>query len=174
MWLAMLWGASAWATPVVERPRRGGLIVGLDLLVHLGPADDHGRFGVAIDGGIQQIWHDRPYYADDFRLEPTPVWQAMATVGWRPRLVRTELTAQVGGLYPMLVADGGYVPGVAAMVGGGVGMATDGFAGLLATGSVLGPLTGARLAASRWQGGWQAPRLTAGVQLPVTCCFYYE
>jgi len=174
MWLAMLWGVSAWATPVFERNPRAALIVGLDLLVHLGPADDHGRFGAAIDGGYLQIWHDSPYYTDGFRLEPSPAWQAMATVGWRPGLVRTELTAQVGGLYPMLVADGGYVPGVAAMAGGGIGMATDGFAGVLATGTVLGPLSGARLAASRWNGGWQAPRLTAGLQLPVNCCLYLE
>ena len=99
MWtISWLWAVAAHATPVFERPVRRNYLVGLDLLVYLGPRDDHARFGVAVDGGVQQNWHDKPYYTDDFRLEPSPVWQLMATAGLAPGRAYTEVTGQVGGL----------------------------------------------------------------------------
>lgn len=174
MWSAVLFWGMAHATPLVDRRWKGNLLVGVDLLVNLGPAEDRKRFGVAFDAGIQGIWHDSPYGSDDFRLEPSPVWQAMVTAGLSPGLVYTDLTLQGGGLYPMEVADAGYIPGIALMGGGGIGMSTDGFAGVLATGSVASFLAGGRFAVDRWQGGWHAPRLTVGAQLPVNCCAYLE
>ena len=172
MWWAWV-GTVAYATPVWERPMKDNVVVGIGVLAHLGPLDDRKRFGVEVDGALQRIWHDSPYYTPDFRLEPTPVVQAQWQVGWSPGVWFSELNGQVGALYPMTVADGGYVPGGAAMGGGGLVLSTDGSVGPIVTGSVLGPLSGARVAVTRWQGAWHAPRLSVGLQLPVTCCSYY-
>ena len=173
MWWLALAGAVAHATPVWERPAKGNVVVGVGLVAHLGPLDERQRFGVEVDGALQRIWHDSPYYTPDFRLEPTPVVQLQWQVGWSPGVWFSELNGQVGALYPMLVGDGGYQPGVGAMGGAGLVLSTDGSVGPIVTGSVLGPLSGARVAVTRWQGAWHAPRLSVGLQLPVTCCSYY-
>lgn len=157
-----------------EHNRRVGVSLGVSLTVRVGPPDDRARFGAAVDGGYQWFWQDRPY--DHPGLEPTlaPILAANARLGWQHPFTWAEITASAGAEYPLAVFDGGWIPAVGALAGGGLAVSSDGFAGPVAVGTLRGPLSTVRLEAGVRDGGWHAPRASVGPDLPLYCCYTYQ
>ncbi len=179
--------SDAHAQPSWQRNLSPGAFLGISLLGSLGPAADRSRFGVAVDATAEAIWH-RSSYLDAVQNHVTPVARTSAQFGWIPArppapapgsepttpVFFNQLTVQGGAMYPAHVADGGYIHGAGLLGGLGLGMATDGSAGPIVTGTALAPLFQARIEATRWQERWHAPRLSIGPQLPMNCCSYYQ
>lgn len=149
-----------------------GYTVGASLVINLGRDDDRSRFGGALDAGYQLFWQDSPYYTDTpYRV--APLVTAAAHVGWTSPVAWSEVTLSAGPMYPRQVGDGGFSPLVGAQVGAGLGLATDGWAGALATGGLLLPMTEARFETGFAPKGLHAPRITVGPSLVLNCCSYF-
>jgi len=170
--VALAGALTARAEPFWDRPRRTGLSLGIGLVVNLGPLADCARFGVAAEGVAEWVWLDRPYYHPT-GSQLSPALRASIQMGWTHPLVFSGLAVQAGGVYADGF-DGGYQHWVGLLGGGGLGMATDGFAGPFVTGTVPLPWSQVRFEAGRWRGDWHAPRLSAGPQLMANCCLFYD
>lgn len=165
IWLASVAQAAFW-----DRPLRTGYTLGLNLVVNLGPVEDRARVGVAVDGEYQRFWADVPYYHDGPVRRPAPELTLAAHVGWTHPVVWSEVSAVAGPMQPLVVADGGFLPLIGAQGGAGLQIATDGSAGPMLVGTVLGPMLEGRIEATRWRSRWHAPRLLVGPTLSLTCC----
>lgn len=169
--LLLLTTPPAQAAPFDEAPR-AGVNAGVSLVVNLGAPSDRAHLGVGLDLGRQWFWHDGPYYSDvPDHLAPLATVAVHAT--WSRPVTTAALTAMGGPMYPWHVGDGGFRPLVGAQVGAGLGLSTDGAAGLVLAGEVLAPWTDARLDVTRWRGAWHAPHLSAGLNLELNCCYYF-
>jgi hypothetical protein len=145
----------------------------VSLIVALGPASDRSRLGVGLDVGRQWFWHEGPYYYDvDDHIAPLAT--VALNVAWTRPFVGAAVTALGGALYPWRVGDGGFQPLAGAQVGAGVGLSTDGSAGPVFAGEVLGPWSDVRFDVSRSQGAWHAPRLSLGLDAELNCCSYLD
>ena len=154
-----------------DQPARVGITVGASLVVALGKHPDRARYGFGLDAGYQRFWQDGPYYSNTpYRVAPLAT--IAAHVGWTKPFAFAEVTAVAGPMYPTLVADGGFIPLVGGQIGIGLGLATDGWAGPIWVGTVVGPWVEARVEASRWKGAWHAPILALGPALEINCCAY--
>jgi hypothetical protein len=171
----LLLAAAVLAGPRAEAAGNDGYVVGLALAVNLGPHPDRARVGVAIDAGWQRFWHETPWgYPGELPMRVGPIASATAQAGWTRPVAWAQVTAAGGALYPLVVADGGFIPAIGGQVGAGLGLATDGFAGPVLTGQILGPHLGARFDVGRWRGAWHAPRVSAGLEVEANCCSWYE
>ena len=113
---------------------------------------------MAADAEYQWFWAEVPYYHDGPVDLPAPGITLAAHVGWTHPVVWSEVTADDRAAAGRLqVFDGGYQKLFGAQVGGGLGMATDGAAGAVLVGTVLGPMVEGRVEAMRWHR--DAPRL---------------
>lgn len=171
MWLG--WHAAVAHAGFWERPLKVGYTVGANVVLALGPSDDRSRVGFAVDGQYQRFWADSPYWAAGDVREPAPLITAAAHVGWNHPVVWSEVTLVAGPMLPAEVGDGGFRPLVGALAGAGLQMGTDGSAGPVLVGSVVGPYVEARVESVVWR-GWHAPRAMLGPQLSLTCCSYFQ
>jgi hypothetical protein len=154
-----------------ERPLKVGYTVGVNVVVALGAADDRSRMGLAVDGQYQRFWADSPYWTEGSVSKPAPLITAAAHVGWNHPVVWAEATLVAGPMLPFEVGDGGFRPLLGAQGGAGLQLATDGSAGPVLVGAVVGPFVEARVESVVWH-GWHAPRLMIGPTLSLSCCSY--
>ncbi len=172
--MARFWTLVALAAPATARagiwdaPPEIGVIGGASVVVALGADPDRARVGFGLDAGYQWFWHG----GSDGPLVPGPLGTVAVHAGWTKPYLFAEVTAVAGAMYPALVADGGFVQAIGAQAGGGLGIATDGWAGPVLVGALLGPLVEARIEAARRDADWHAPRLAIGASLPLNCCSY--
>lgn len=171
--LAALAAPTAARAAFWDQPARLGITGGVSVIVALGADPDRSRVGFGLDAGYQRFWQDGAYYRDG-PLVVAPLVTVAAHVGWTKPFVFAEVTAAAGPMYPLFVADGGFMPLIGAQVGAGLGISTDGWAGPVFVGGVLAPFVEARVEASRRDGAWYAPRLAVGPTLPLNCCGYYD
>ena len=150
---------------------KAGYTAGAHLVVALGPMDDGGRLGFGIDAGIQRFWHEGRYWAP-VPDHIAPLATATARLAWVRRAAHVEIIASAGAMYPLMVGDGGFMPAAGLQGGLGLGLSSDGSAGLILSGNALAPYTELRLQTMRWDGGWHATRLSVGPMLEVNCCSY--
>ena len=167
--LVLVWGLataqSAQAEPFWKSRRSTGYTLGISLVANLGPAEDRKRFGVAADAQAEWFWHNSRE-----PIHPAPLAVAGVQVGWTAPFGHSQVYAQLGPMLPAVVADGGFLPGLGMLVGGGLGMSSDGSAGPLLTASAVAPWLQGRFDVSRWQQDWHAPRLSVGPSLQMACC----
>lgn len=156
-----------------DRPLRANLALGLSAIVTLGPRGDRARFGAGIDGSTQWIWHEGAYWHEGPPL-PSPLLEAALHVGWTHPVSFIELTAGAGGVMPSIVSDGGFIPAIGGTAGGGLGFATDGWAGAVVQGLVIAPFSQARIEGAPSADGWTGQRLAIGPMLAPNCCNYYQ
>jgi hypothetical protein len=140
------------------------------VVVNLGRIEDRARVGAAVDAGWSWFWAELPYYHDGPVDLPAPEITLAVHAGWTHPVVWSEVTAVAGPLQPLQVFDGGYLRLIEAQAGVGLGMATDGAAGPLLVGALHVPSVEGRVEATRWGGGWHAPRLLVGPHLSLDCC----
>jgi hypothetical protein len=150
-----------------DRGTNGGYVVGLNVVVSLGAADDRARVGVAASGQLLYTWAQRG------ELLPAPLFTLDARIGWTHPYVFSELGVLGGAMQPLLIGDGGFLPLIGAQGGAGLQLSTDGSAAPILIGAVVAPYAEARVEAARWQGEWHAPRLMFGPALSLNCCSYY-
>ena len=123
---------------------------------------------IGFDGAYEWFWHR----GQQSHLAPTLT--VAGHLGWTAPIVWLEAVATGGAMYPLVVADGGYIPLAGGRAGGGIGLSNDGSAAPIVTGGVVAPFFEARYEATRWERGWHAPRLSFGAQLPLNCCSSYQ
>lgn len=150
-------------------PTQGGYAT-VSLLVNLGPVPDRARLGVALEGGAQLFWHERPYYSE-VANHVAPLGTVSAHVAWTRPVTSAQLVVLGGPMYPLVVADGGFVPLFGVQAGVGLGLATDGAAGLVLVGQLVGPYSEIRFDTVLWRTRLHAPRISAGLSLEA-CCAY--
>lgn len=156
-----------------DHPARDGYTAGVSVLFALGDHPDRARVGFGLDAGYQRFWQDLPYYSDTPRVV-APLVTVAAHAGWSKPFTFAELTASAGPMYPLVVADGGFIPEIGAQVGIGLGMSTDGWAGPLGLATVVGPWSEARVETGRADGAWHAPQVAIGPSVELGCCGYLE
>lgn len=164
--LALLVAPSARAAEFWEFNGDGRLdpFVGVGIVVRLGPLDRGVRVGLQLEGAFEWAYVD-----DTGMVRPTPLLRVGAHLGWTHPRTYSEVTGQAG-LAASAGSDGGYVHLVGAMAGGGVGLASDGFAGPVVAGRVVAPFSTVSVAADRWKGAWTVPRLVVGPEYNLYCC----
>lgn len=169
LWLGMV--VPSEAAPFWELPEHVGYTLGVSLVVNLGPAGERSRFGVAVDGGYQRFWHEGPYYYD-VANHPSPLFTAAIRVGWTHPVVFAEVTGAGGVIQPSVVGDAGFQPLFGGQVGAGLGLATDGWAGPVLFGTILGPWIETRLEAELGKEGLHTGRGSIGVYREMNCCAF--
>lgn len=137
--------------------------LGVAVAYRLGPIDRGSRVGVQLEGAFE--WA----LLDDGAIAPTPHVRVGAHVGWTHPRWYTGLLAEAGASVSS-GADGGYLHLVGVLAGGGLGLASDGFAGPVVAGRVVGPFSTVGLAADRVEGAWASPRFTIGPEHNLNCC----
>lgn len=140
----------------------------VSLVVNLGPVPDRARFGFALEGGAQLFWHESPYSEDGNHL--APLGTISVHVAWTRPVTSAQLVVLGGSMYPLTVAGEGFVPLFGVQVGAGLGVATDGAAGLAVVGQVVAPFSEVRLDTVLWRNRLHAPRMSAGLSIE-SCCW---
>jgi hypothetical protein len=144
----------------------------VSLVVNLGPVPDRARLGVALEGGAQLFWHERPYYSD-VANHLAPLATVSAHLAWTRPVTSAQVAVLGGAMYPLVVGDGGFIPLFGVQAGAGLGLATDGAAGLVLVGQLVGPYSEVRFDTVLWRKQLHAPRISAGFSL-AACCGYYH